>query len=457
MKKSLIILLLLIANMINVCAQNVQSISLKSVSLKQSDLRASTHPRKDSFGKDCAIVKVDVIGVKDLMFIGAVGNVDYSLCEYLVYIPEGTKELKYQNSSGSISGVINFDDFGLEIETKRVYNVVFESDNHIRSAIFSVQPQNAKLVFDGKEVRLDENGFAVIDKPKGRYNYSIQAKGYESQSGSVDLSEDEIFTTTSINLLQKMYPLTITCTPMDASLFIDNIPYGKMNEINDLKVPEGEHTIRLTAIGYEEFEQSVNIEQTSSITASMKPMKEQTIIHKEERTRTSVNLRNSLHISLSGNKYNKSNYEGYEWIIGLDGSLVQHFGSIFAAREGLSLGLGGSNKDWLRKKYNENIDSLDVAASIDIPIQLGISFPLDNYNNYIFSVFCGGYYNWIGSYDYLEKSKKVEREVEDYGLRFTLQMDLNYYTLGVDISRSLNGHGYFYGVKMGFKCYFNKG
>ena len=310
MKKIVICLWLLSFLIVNVCAQNI---SLKSVSLKQSDLLASTNPRTDSNGKTCAIVKVDVIGIKDLQFADAVGSVAYNLGEYVVYVPEGISKLKYRNASGSISGEVVFDDYGLDIETKRVYNVVLESENHIRAAIFSIQPQNAKLLFDGEEVSLDENGLVAIEKPIGKYSYSIKAKGYEDQNGVVNLSEDEIFTTTNITMRQKMYPLTISCTPSDASLFIDNVPYGKLHEINQLNLPEGEHTIRLTAIGFEDFEQSIEMNaHSASINASLTQMKEKVVKYNKERTRTSVNIRNGLYVSIGGELFDKNKYEGHE-------------------------------------------------------------------------------------------------------------------------------------------------
>lgn len=449
MKKFVVFLCLLSGIIANAYAQDI---SLKSVSLKQSDLRASTNPRTDNNGKTCAVVKVNVIGVKDLQFIDAVGNVDYNLGEYIVYVPEGIKELKYKNSSGSISGVVNFDDYGLEVETKRVYNVVFESENHIRAAIFSIQPQNANLVFDGNEVALDENGLAAIEKPIGKYNYSINAKGYERQEGVVDLSEEDLFTTTNVNLKQKMYPLVITSSPLDALLFIDNIPYGKLSEINDLKVPEGEHSIRLTATGYEEFEQSVMVEgKVSYINASLQQMKEQTIKYKDERTRTSVNIRNGAYVSLGAELYDKEKYEGHDWGAKVDLSFIQHFGALFAAREGVGGGLMNRNKKWVEEKLVEKIDTVKLSWFIEVPLQLGISFPFGKYNKNLFSVFGGGYGKAIFT-ELVKENRKEEKEtIWDYGLRLTAQIDINKFVFGGEFSSSLKGFGTFWGVRIGYK------
>ena len=449
MKRFVICLWMLFSVFVNVCAQNI---SLKSVSLKQSDLRASINPRTDSNGKTCAIVKVDVIGVKDLQFMDAVGDVDYNLGEYVVYIPEGTKELKYRNASGSISGVINFDDYGLEVETKRVYNAVFDSDNHIRAAIFSIQPQNAKLVFDGKEVALDENGLVTIEKPIGQFGYSVQAKGYEDQSGTVNLTEDDLFTTTNINLKQKMYPLTITGTPSDATLFVDNVSYGKLNEVNNLNVPEGSHIVRLTAIGYEDFEQSVNVEgQPASISASLRQMKEKTIKYSDERTRTSVNVCNGAYISLGVEMFDEKKYEGHDLGAKIEISFIQHFAAIFAIREAINGGILHRNASWVRENYTEKVDSVKLSWFIDVPLQMGISIPFGKYNKNLFSVFGGGYGRAVFTNLTYEDKKQEYKNIYDWGLRFTVQIDINNFVLSGDFSRSLNGFGSFYGFNIGLR------
>ncbi len=449
MRKFVICLWLLSFVFLNVDSQNI---SLKSVSLKQSDLRASTQPRTDSSGKVCAVVKVGVIGVKDLQFVDAVGSVDYNLGEYIVYVPEGIQELKYMNASGSISGSVNFDDYGLEIESKRVYDVVFETDNHIRAAIFSIQPQTAKLVFDGKEVRLDDNGFAIIEKPIGKYNYSVYAKGYEEDNGIIDLTEDDISTTKNVNMMQKMYPLTITGYPSEASLFIDNVPYGKMKEIKDLKVPEGVHSIRLTATGYNDFEQSINVEgQASIVTASMLQMKEETIKYTDERTRTSVNIRNSAYISIGGELYDKNKYEGHDWGLKLEISGIQHFGAIFAIREGISAALVDRNKDWVAENVSEKVDSVKLSWYLDVPLQLGISLPFGKYNQHLFSVLGGAYGKVLFTNSVMAGDRNEKETIWDYGLRFTAQIDIKKFVLAGEFNNSLKGLGTYWGVKIGLK------
>ena len=447
--KRFIIFCLMHVVLMNIYAQQV---SLNSVSLRQSDLLASTQPRTDSNGKNCAIVKVDVIGVNDLEFLDAVGDVDYHLGEYVVYVPEGLKVLKYKNVSGSISGVVDFEEYGLEIEPKRVYNVVFETDNHIRAAIFSIQPQNAKLIFDGNEIPLDKNGLVEIEKPIGKYNYVISAQGYEPQSGTVELSEDEIFTTTNVSLKQKMHPLTIISSPKDATLFIDNVPYGKMNEIGDLNITEGEHLIRLTAMGYEDFDVLVDVDgQVPFINATLKHLKEQTVKYKNERTRTSVNVRNGSYFSIGGELFDKYKYEGHDWGIKADFSFIQHFGALFAAREGFGAGILNRNRDWVDEQISFDVDSANLSWCVEIPLQLGISIPFGKFNKSLFSVFGGGYGKVIFTNVDVAGGMEETETIWDYGVRLTAQLDIRKFVIGGDFSNSLNGLGSYFGIRIGVR------
>ena len=102
-----------------------QQLTVKSVNLRPQDARARTNPRNDTNGQKCAIIRVGVVGVEDLFFPDAVGNVERSLSEYVVYVPAGLKTFKYNNNVGKELGTIIFDDYGLEINTKTSYDVIF--------------------------------------------------------------------------------------------------------------------------------------------------------------------------------------------------------------------------------------------------------------------------------------------------------------------------------------------
>lgn len=408
-------------------AISAQKMTLKSVSLRHSDLYASINPRKDVNGKDCAVIKVAVIGVENLEFFDAVGDVEYKLGEYIVYVMPGIKTFDYRISETNF-GVVNFDDYGLEIESKRVYSVVLETETSKRAAIFSVEPRTAELIFDGQKEPIDSNGIAIIEKIKGEYQYRVSANGYDSQEGVLKLNEDELYTRILVNLKRRTYPLYITCSIPNAFLYIDNVHYGSLlDEVNDhIRLPEGSHTIRLTSIGYDDYIQQINVDgQPIFLNATLQEGKIEKKKYSE--TRTSVNLPNSIYLRFGADVYGDNDYVDDEnlWRFKTDISFIQRFGAIFAFREGVGIGCmseGGEN-NW----------------SFEVPLQFGLSFALNKYRNYVFTVLGGGYLRlFFPDYD------------GDYGLCSLLQLDLNKCILGVELNKS-TFYGISYGINVGFK------
>lgn len=439
--KKLIISLVLILTSVSSFAQQL---TVKAVNLRSADLKASTEQRKDATGKPCAIVRVGVVGVKDLSFPDAVGDVTYSLGEYIVYVPEGLQKLNYKNSTGKIFGAVSFDDYGLEVETKRVYSVIFESENHIRAAIFSIQPATAKLQFNDKPLQLDKDGMAIVEMPIGTYDYMIEAPGYLSQSGTVSLTDDDISSTVNVTLEQKQYAFTINCQPADATLFIDNVPYGNLKEAKDLKLADGEHLIRLTAVGYNDYEQTISVSgKPSTMTVNMLQMKEKVVEHKGERTRTHVNIRPGFYTTIGGEMYDKNQYLGHDWGIRLSFGAMQHFAGIFSVYEGIGGGISNITKSGKETFFEHAADSANTYF-VEIPLLVGVSVPFGKFNKHLFSLLGGGYGRMLLTEIVDEKSSKSVDEHGnglktnwDFGLRVMAILDISRFTISADVSLSL--------------------
>lgn len=437
-----------------VCAtSSAQELTVKSVNLRPQDARARTNPRNDAKGQKCAIIRVGVVGVENLVFPDAVGNVERSLSEYVVYVPDGLKSLKYKSKSGVNLGSIIFDDYGLEINSLASYDVVFESDNHLRSAIFSIQPANATLTFDGKKVDVNSVGIAMINKPVGDYSYTIMADGYYGQNGTVTLTEDDISTVTDIILEQKLYPVTIKVFPEESTVFIDNVPYTK-EALSDLKLPEGKHDLRITAANYQDEERVIKVTPSMSTEYfSLKEAKHEIVKHKEERSRTRVNVRTSVYplFGIEGEIYDKNKYDAHSWALKWHVlSFMQHFGGIFGLREGISLGWMHLDNEKYKENYKESVsDSSSTSFFIEIPLQTGISIPFGKANKHLFSLL-GGVYGKVYFLPIKEEDYEVKEANEtkwDYGLRFTAQLDIFKCSFAVELSNSLNGLGMFYGLR----------
>lgn len=440
-----------------ICAYSTidaQQLTVKSVNLRPQDARARTNPRDDAKGKKCAIIRVGVVGVENLIFPDAVGNVERYLSEYVVYVPDGLKSLNYKNKSGQEEGSINFDDYGLEINSLASYDVVFESEDRLRSAIFSIQPANATLTFDGKKVDVNSDGIAMINKPVGEYSYMVMADGYLGQSGTVTLTEDDISTVTDIILEQQLYPVTIKVFPEESTVFIDNVPYTQ-EALTDLKLPEGKHELRITAANYRDEERTINVSSDISTQYfALKEAKHVIVSHKEERSRTRANVRTSVYplFGIEGEMYDKNKYDAHSWAIKWHIiSFMQHFGGILGLREGISLGWMHLDKDKYEEKYKESVsDSTSTSFFVEVPLQTGISIPFGKTNKHLFSLL-GGVYGKVYFLPLKEerynKIKEYKETKWDYGLRFTAQLDISMFSFAVELSNSLNGLGMFYGVR----------
>jgi len=451
--RKLALLLVLFACTISVCAQTYV---VKSVTKDEShDITSYMKKRNDpASGKLCALVRFAIVGVDDMEFPEAVGDVTRKGREYSVYVPHGLTVLNYKNKKGNVSGSIVFNKYETVkiAESGNVYLVQIENPNHSRAAVFSVQPRTAKLIFDGNPVSLDEEGLAVIEKKVGEYRYQVTADGYESLSGTVKLTEDEISTTTDIVLDAKMHPVTIKIQPANASLFIDNSPYGSVSENEGLELPEGRHHIRLTAEGYDDYEQDIDIKQgVLPFSFSMNQKVQEVIEFKKERTRHNVNLRPRHYITLGGEYYDKKKFLAHEWGWYLGYSSMQYFGGIFAVREGI----GGGQMYMNKKQSEEYYTNLKDTTSLyfELPLQIGISFPIGNYNRNRFSILAGGY-GRVVFVSLKDKAQRVEPKNEetstnwDYGIRGTIMVDVSNVSIGAEVSQSLNDHGLFFGLKL---------
>lgn len=447
-----------------VVSMSAQKISVKGVSHLETDTWGLRNNRVDGTGKNCAVIRVGVVGINDMQFPDAVGNVARSGSEYIVYVPESLKALRYNYKNGSISGSVNLNAYeGVSpLVQGHSYKVVFETENHVRAAVFSVTTQklngdivpvtSAKLTFDGSAVALDGDGMAIVEKPKGSYRYAIEASGFESQSGTVNLTEDEISTTTDILLEPKTYPLNITCTPPNASLFIDDVAMeGTLDQLSDLEITEGIHNIRLVAEGYDDYKQTINATNSMRLNVAMQRTKK-VVRFTEERSRTRINVRPGFYLTGAGHYYDKKKYDAQQWGLTFGLSAIQHFAGVLAIREGIGYGWSYLDDKEMKNSF-ETLPTDTTTQYVDVPLQIGFSVPFGSYNRNLVSILGGGYgrYMWT-KVNENSKGKKSEDEW-DYGLRLSAILDIKHFTIGADVSTSLNGKGVFFGLNLGWKFY----
>ena len=459
MKKRFIIgFILLIIAFLSMQGQNV---TVKSVSLLHNDLEARTQPRNDKNGEPCAIIKVGIVGVEDLQFPDAVGDVKYGASEYVVYVPSGLKTLKFQNANGKFSGEVKLDsDYGIEIEKQRTYRLLLDTEDHFRAAVFAVNPPTAKLIVDNHNESLDENGMTTLKLPIGKHQYKIEAKGYYDKSGEFELIENELSKTLTIELIQHTQFVNIQTSPGNATLFIDNVEQPLNNTGNyRIELGEGQHMIRLTADNYKDFEKKIDITESSpkEYYFTMDKAKAEVITHNEEKSKTAFNVRNFFYINPSAWIYNKDDYRAFNLGFGGELGYEMHFVRNLALRVGLGLGFNQFTEDnELVKKLNPDIDLSKSSSSdsyagglyFEIPIGIGINLPF-YYNTHSFEALFGGYYRWNS----LATNDDKNHFFTDYGLKVQTYLFFHKFSIGAEARKSLNQRGFYFGGSIGFKFY----
>lgn len=454
--------LLFCAVFLMILGTSAQTLKVKKFKFEPRNAEASKNKVKDSNDENCALILVDVVGVGNIKFDQAVGETKYALNEYKVYVPKNTKRLSY--SYGYKKGVVNLEKYGIDIESLQTYRLTMETENKMRSAVFYIQPQNASLMFDGQSVSLDENGAVAIDKPIGTYTYSISANGYEGKTGKITLTEDEINHTESIELQQKMHFVALNCPIQDATLFIDNAPLGTISELGSrIQLAEGKHSYRITCNEYEPANGEISVlDDNAAINANLTKLKGKTIKHKELRTKTEINFRNTFDVTLSGSTFMEDAFKSY--LLQLEFAWNQHIFGIFTLREGLSGGFGYTSNKYsptFDKYYDDQTDEDKhdgMPLTFQAPIQAGVTVPFSkngrNYVEFLGGVY-GAYYYTGHKASHLEGSysNSVATDTWDWGLRFNALFYINKFILGFEGSKSLYNHdiGIQLGVKIGYK------
>ena len=69
-----------------------QEMTVMSFNSLPQDLSARTHSRTDLNGDACALIKVQIPELNNVIFEGSIVDTEYTPGEYLVYVPKGTKK-----------------------------------------------------------------------------------------------------------------------------------------------------------------------------------------------------------------------------------------------------------------------------------------------------------------------------------------------------------------------------
>lgn len=459
---------------------SAQKITPVKFALLSTDLLARKDPVTTQDGKACCAIRVDVVGVKNLVFPEAAVATKYSQNEYIVYIPEGAKSLTYMR--GNETSTITFGDYGPEeVEGKCTYRLLLDTDNKMRSALFYVHPTNAVVKINGSKVALDENGTGSMDLAMGKYNYSVSASGYNTEEGELTLSDDEIITIKDIALNEIKYEYKVKCNKPEASVFIDGVPYGTVADIADgIQLPNGKHQLRITLMGYDEHSENFTIDNGNDFSdVTLVEKKAIVVKHKDERTKSSISIRRHTDFLFSEAtlfddlrthvlKYN-IDFHQYAGLVAFKEGIS--FGAVYGSREfcekiddaaPLYAEMKKNEEATAKATTKENEKKQNrVGIVVDVPLQMGFAVPMSKYNTSHAAFVGGGYFTgyYIG---HSSASSPTDKPIETYSYDFGLRADATFYihkfAIGLEVSKSLSKLklGAFIGIHAGWRIYKSK-
>ena len=266
MKKSLLFLLFVLQAIV----VSAQELTVKSFKLAENDISAQTQPRKDLNDRNCALVKVQFVGVISELE----GNVVKPLVKHgnetWVYMPQGSRQLKILTQS-YLPVMVTFADYGVEkLESNRTYVLILVKPSGQNEPVdaggnfyaISVQPKDAKVMVDGVLQESSSDGEYSAMLPYGTHTYKVEAGGYISKSGSFSVSSGDM-TPVSVSLVSALATVSVTCPTSAVSLYVDKKSVGNVPWSGSLK--EGMHLVEAKKTGYRSQQKTIRLSQQQKL------------------------------------------------------------------------------------------------------------------------------------------------------------------------------------------------
>ena len=181
------IVLLILCCCFWVSGVQAQELTVKSMSASSMDLSASQYERKDLAGQACGLVKVQLADEGAKFEGNVIGDTNYKMGEYWVYLSEGSYMLSVKHPN-FFPLQINFRDYGISrIESKVTYTLILDMEVNYQKLIINYTPKDAMVLLDSKPYHMD--GHLELMLPVGSHDYVIAKEGYTTVEGVVRLNK----------------------------------------------------------------------------------------------------------------------------------------------------------------------------------------------------------------------------------------------------------------------------
>ena len=230
-------LYLLLLVMLAADVATAQRLTLRSFELSENDLTAMTNERRDVNGQRCALIKVQ-LPIQGCVFEGAkIGDVEFKLNEYWLYVPEYTKRIlikgpglessmiiweKRTGECGAISGCTYFmylDGYAAAVSSPAATSV--RDGNYL---VLSLTPSDATVKIDGKQQPPAKGGKLSVYLSTGSHSYEVSAYGYATTAGVISMGTDQ--QSLDVTLTSVMARLTLGCATTGVTFYVNGERVG---------------------------------------------------------------------------------------------------------------------------------------------------------------------------------------------------------------------------------------
>ena len=179
---------------------SAQNISVSSFKLDPNDLNANLEGTTvyDQNGNKCALIRIQTTQKGFSFEVGSLGVQkvdDNKVGEIWLYVPEGVKRLTIRHPQ---LGTLEKWKFPMNIVGSKTYIMYITANVHPifdeavtqQWVVFRVDPPEAIVEFDGDVIDLND-GVGNKYKAFGTYDYTVQAKLYHPQTGTVTVNDPD--------------------------------------------------------------------------------------------------------------------------------------------------------------------------------------------------------------------------------------------------------------------------
>ena len=247
--------------------------TVKSFELLSNDIIARTSPRTDRNGTPCAVIRVG-IALQGVVFDGnTIGKPVYNTGEYLVYVPEGSRQITIRHNS-YVPLTVVFADYGIDrVKSSNTYRLTILTGGVISTVqqpqgnflVMNVTPATARVSIDNGESRpVNADGTLKVFLQNGSHSYTVEADGYLANNGSVSMSGSR--KQVSVTLQSTKASLTVKTTTSGSKIYIDEDYKGTDSWQGELT--PGTYLVEARKDGFRSSTQTVTLakQQTESIT-----------------------------------------------------------------------------------------------------------------------------------------------------------------------------------------------